>query len=63
MNSLLHQVALLEELVEQNQAMLNFQSAQHNLLVDFGTEREKEIIRLQRKIKELKSKNFSWPSE
>lgn len=56
-DSLLHQVKLLEELVDQQQAFLNFQSAQHNLLVDFGVKREKEIIRLKRKITEQASSN------
>ncbi len=52
-NSLLHQVKSLEEIIDQQQSFLNFQSAQHNLLVDLGTKREAEIIRLKRKITEL----------
>jgi len=52
MNSLKHQVKLLEELVEQQQAMLNFKSTQHNIMVNLGINREKEINRLQRKLAE-----------
>jgi len=53
MNSLKHQVKLLEELVQTQQAMLNFQSAQHNNNVDLGIEREKGIIRLKLKLAKL----------
>jgi len=49
----MRQIALLEELVHQQQAMLNFKSTQHNVMVNLGINREKEISRLQRQISEI----------
>lgn len=46
-------ISNLEQTIEQQQVMLNFQSAQYNVIVDLGIKREKEIINLKRKISNL----------
>jgi len=45
-------IAVLEKTTEQQQAMLNFQAAQYNVMVDWGIKREKEVIRLKNKLAE-----------
>jgi len=42
----------LEKTIKQQQAMINFQAIHHNLMVDLGVEREKEINRLKSKLAE-----------
>jgi len=45
-------IAEFEIKVLQQEAMINFQALQHNDQVDLGIKREKEIIRLNRKLEE-----------
>lgn len=43
-----------EKLSDEQQVMLNFQSAQHNVMVELGLKRERKIINLKRQISGLK---------
>ena len=58
-NSLLEQVKLLEELIEQQQAMLNFEAAKNNWMVDFAVKREKTINYLKSDNKDLEQRLLS----
>jgi len=55
-NSLVEQVTWLKKIIDQNQAMINFQTMQHNSMFSLGIEREKKIINLEHQISQLKDK-------
>jgi len=57
-NSLIDQVKTLEGIIEQMQALINFQQYQHNSMVDIGVRREKEMIRLERKLAKQHNEGF-----
>ena len=54
-NSLIVQVKTLEGIIDQMQALINFQQFQHNSMVDLGVKREKESIYLEREVYNLKN--------
>ena len=53
---MINKINELKKTIERQQAMINFQTAQHNIMVDLGIEREKEINRLKSKISGLEDK-------
>lgn len=54
-NSLIVQVKTLKGIIDQMQALINFQTYQNKLMVDLGVKREKEVINLNRQIYNLEN--------
>ncbi len=46
---MMNEITKLKEIIEQQKAIINFQEAQHNVMVVLGIKREKLINRLQQR--------------